>query len=233
MPSHAAALERLTPWEQWARAQASRSVPARPPAPRLSRRASATSSFPSAAAPSSRAPLRSKRPDHGFLPADSAPTEPPFTAAAQREAEEVLGLAALLPPAVRSVLESHPELPQLVEVVMDLGRVPLARFPSGDIRLAEQVVAPEDLAYAVSLLGDFGGDNRAGIDRTLHRISCIRNRAGRVVGLTCRVGRSVMGSAAMVADLAREGKSILLLGGCLLAFLLSWHLWVCFSFKAG
>ena len=61
-------------------------------------------------------------------------------------------------------------------------------------------------------VGEFGGDNRGGIDRTLHRISCIRNRAGRVVGLTCRVGRAIQGSAAMVADLATAGKSILLLG---------------------
>jgi stage III sporulation protein SpoIIIAA len=61
-------------------------------------------------------------------------------------------------------------------------------------------------------VGDFGGDNRAGIDKTLHRVSCIRNRAGRVVGLTCRVGRAISGSADMVADLARAGKSILLLG---------------------
>ncbi|KAI3423869.1 hypothetical protein D9Q98_009703 [Chlorella vulgaris] len=120
----------------------------------------------------------------------------------------------LLPQGVRQQLLQHPELPLLLEVVMDLGRAPLARFPSGDVRLAavDEVVTEEQLQYAVQQVGEFGGDNRAGIDKTLHRISCIRNRAGRVVGLTCRVGRAISGSAAMVADLARSGKSILLLG---------------------
>ncbi|KAL4421440.1 hypothetical protein ABPG75_010731 [Micractinium tetrahymenae] len=126
--------------------------------------------------------------------------------------EEVLLLVNLLPPGVRERLQQHPELPQLLEVVMDLGRPPLARFPSGDLRLSEEAVSVEDLQYAVDQVGEFGGDNRAGIDKALHRISCIRNRAGRVVGLTCRVGRAIAGSAAMVADLARSGKSILMLG---------------------
>lgn len=124
----------------------------------------------------------------------------------------MLLLVNLLPTGVRERLQQHPELPQLLEVVMDLGRPPLARFPSGDLRLAEEAVSAEDLQYAVEQVGEFGGDNRAGIDKTLHRISCIRNRAGRVVGLTCRVGRAIAGSAAMVADLARSGKSILMLG---------------------
>ena len=63
-----------------------------------------------------------------------------------------------------------------------------------------------------SQVGEFGGDNRAGINRCLHRISCIRNRDGRIVGLTCRVGRTVAGSASMAADVVLSGKSILLLG---------------------
>ncbi|PSC75743.1 nucleic acid-binding [Micractinium conductrix] len=136
----------------------------------------------------------------------------PYVLGEEAQAAEVLKLVGLLPPSVRGKLEQHPELPLLLEVVMDLGRPPLARFPSGDLRLAEGPVSPEDLQYAVDQVGNFGGDNRAGIDKTLHRISCIRNRAGRVVGLTCRVGRAIAGSAAMVADLARSGKSILLLG---------------------
>lgn len=71
----------------------------------------------------------------------------------------------------------------------------------------------------VSQVGVFGGDNRAGIDRTLHRISCIRNRDSTVVGLTCRVGRAVPGAAVMVADLVEQGRSILLLGLCLIVCL--------------
>jgi len=121
-------------------------------------------------------------------------------------------LVALLPPSVRHRLETDPNLPSLIEVVMDLGRPPLARFPAGDVCLSDQPVTGEDLGYAVAACGEFGGDNRAGIDGTLHRISAIRNRAGRVVGLTCRVGRAIKGSACMVADLVTQGKSILLLG---------------------
>ena len=95
---------------------------------------------------------------------------------------------------------------------MDLGRPPLARFPGGDARLSEAPVTADDLAQACAKVGDFGGDNRAGIDATLHRISAMRNRAGRVVGLTCRVGRAVTGSAELVRDLIVSGSSILFLG---------------------
>ncbi|EIE21813.1 hypothetical protein COCSUDRAFT_53863 [Coccomyxa subellipsoidea C-169] len=95
---------------------------------------------------------------------------------------------------------------------MDLGRTPLARLPSGDVRLSDDVITQEDLAYAISKLGAFGDDNRAGIDRTLHRISCMRNRDGRIIGLTCRAGRAVPGSADMAADLIASGRSILFMG---------------------
>jgi hypothetical protein len=128
-------------------------------------------------------------------------------------AAEVLALTALLPPRVRALLEARPDLPALVEVVLDLGRPPLARFAGAEeARLAEAPVERADLDAALAACGDFGGDNRAGIDATLHRISAIRNRRGVVVGLTCRVGRAVRGSAAMAADLALAGRSILLLG---------------------
>lgn len=82
---------------------------------------------------------------------------------------------------------------QLVEVVLDLGRPPIARFPDGDWQLTAQAVTYEQLADAAALVGEFSDDNRAGIDRTLHRISCIRNRQGDIVGLTCRVGRALAG----------------------------------------
>ena len=113
---------------------------------------------------------------------------------------------------VRDALEAHEQLHELLEVVMDLGRPPLARFPGGDARLSEAPVTADDLAQACAKVGDFGGDNRAGIDATLHRISAMRNRAGRVVGLTCRVGRAVTGSAELVRDLIVSGSSILFLG---------------------
>ena len=132
--------------------------------------------------------------------------------ALSEEFAEVMKLIALLPPKVRSALEFHPRIGELVEIVMDLGRPPAARFPEGDVQLSQDPVSDADLLFAERACGEFGGDNRAGIDGTLHRISAIRNRTGRIVGLTCRVGRSIEGSAVMVRDIATAGKSILLLG---------------------
>jgi len=99
-----------------------------------------------------------------------------------------------------------------LEVVLDLGRVPEARYPGRAVPLGDAVVERQDLASVVQQLGSFGGDNRAGIERTLHRISAIRNRTGDVVGLTCRVGRAVFGTVAMVRDLMDSGQSLLLMG---------------------
>ncbi|GAX83191.1 hypothetical protein CEUSTIGMA_g10617.t1 [Chlamydomonas eustigma] len=130
----------------------------------------------------------------------------------EQEIEELEKLVALLPLSVRTAVEEHPEMTQLLEVVLDLGRPPLARFPSGDKKLSLSPVTKEDLEYAIAQVGDFGGDNRAGIDRTLHRISCMRNRRGAVVGLTCRVGRAIWGSAELVRDIVDSGASILFLG---------------------
>ncbi|KAG2434063.1 hypothetical protein HXX76_007791 [Chlamydomonas incerta] len=130
----------------------------------------------------------------------------------EQEIDELMKLVQLLPASVRSALEDHPQMLELLEVVMDLGRPPLARFPGGDVKLSAAPITAEDLEFAVRQVGEFGGDNRAGIDRTLHRISCMRNRTGRIIGLTCRVGRAIKGSAQMVRDLVLSGASILLLG---------------------
>ncbi|KAG1681174.1 hypothetical protein FOA52_015617 [Chlamydomonas sp. UWO 241] len=126
--------------------------------------------------------------------------------------QELRKLVCLLPDSVRTVLETRSDLLLLVEVVMDLGRPPLARFPGGEVALSKDVITDADLSQAVELVGDFDTDNRAGINHTLHRISCMRARSGRIVGLTCRVGRVIEGSAAMVEDLVRAGRNILLLG---------------------
>ncbi|TVU12488.1 hypothetical protein EJB05_46138, partial [Eragrostis curvula] len=126
--------------------------------------------------------------------------------------EELRRLLELLPGELRRKVEDHPELPALVEVVMDLGRPPLARFPSGDFLLSHRPISFDDLRHATSQVGDFGADNRAGISRTLHRISAIRNRKGVIVGLTCRVGRAVPGSANLLQDLVKDGGSLLLIG---------------------
>tara|TARA_A100001037_G_scaffold25361_1_gene20678 strand:- start:2148 stop:3821 length:1674 start_codon:yes stop_codon:yes gene_type:complete len=100
----------------------------------------------------------------------------------------------------------------LLEIILDLGRPAEARFLTGDIYLSDRELTRDDLAFVQERIGSFGGDNRAGIERTLHRISAMRNRKGEIVGLTCRFGRAVEGSANVVEDLALSGKSILLVG---------------------
>ena len=117
-----------------------------------------------------------------------------------------------LPPRISTPLKTMTELHDLLEVILDLGRVPEARFPSGDVTLDPREVDDDDLQHVVTRIGEFGGDNRAGIPRTLHRISAIRNRKGKIVGMTCRVGRAVFGTIRIIEDLVFSGKSVLLLG---------------------
>ncbi|MCP9901642.1 AAA family ATPase [Cyanobium sp. Cruz CV13-4-11] len=130
----------------------------------------------------------------------------------QRVADDLDRLIALLPEPVKRGLAAGGGSEQLLEVVLDLGRPPEARFPGRTIDLDPRPISRDDLAGVISRLGPFGGDNRAGIERTLHRISAIRNRTGDVVGLTCRVGRAVFGTVAMVRDLLDTGQSLLLMG---------------------
>lgn len=125
---------------------------------------------------------------------------------------ELMRLLEVLPPRVAEALRHQPELDDLLEVVLDLGRVPEARFPSGDVTLDQREITREDLDFVVQRVGEFGDDNRAGIERTLHRISAIRNRKGHVVGITCRVGRAIFGTIKIIEELAFSGKNILLLG---------------------
>ena len=117
-----------------------------------------------------------------------------------------------LPPRIQDPLKAKEDLHDLLEVIIDLGRPPEARFPWGDFVLDSRESVEEDVNYVISRVGEFGGDNRAGIPRTLHRISAVRNRKGRIVGITCRVGRAVFGTIKMIEDLVFSGKSILLLG---------------------
>lgn len=121
-------------------------------------------------------------------------------------------LLAIMPPRVRERLNDAKERENLIEVVLDLGRLPEARFADREITLSDQEVTRDDIDYVVERIGEFGGDNRAGIERTLHRISAIRNRRSEVVGLTCRVGRAVFGTIDIIRDLVESGKSLLLLG---------------------
>jgi stage III sporulation protein SpoIIIAA len=124
-------------------------------------------------------------------------------------------LLAVLPPRISEAVADagrREGYDNLVEIVMDLGRTPEARFQNGEVALTDREVDREDLAFVAERIGAFGGDNRAGIERTLHRISAIRNRSGEIVGLTCRVGRAVFGTIAIMRDLIESGQSVLLLG---------------------
>lgn len=121
-------------------------------------------------------------------------------------------LLSVMPTRIRVALESHPQREDLLEVVLDLGRLPEARFTDSKEALSQTQVMREDLDHVASHVGAFGQDNRAGIERTLHRISAIRNRAGAIVGLTCRVGRALFGTVAILRDVIESGKSMLLLG---------------------
>ncbi len=124
---------------------------------------------------------------------------------------EVEMLIERLPARVAEAVRAE-GLDGLLEVVLDLGRVPTARYRSGEVVLSADGVQEQEIEQIVAQISAFGEDNRAGIPRTLHRISAIRNRRGRIVGLTLRIGRSVQGSASLVRDLFEAGRSVLLLG---------------------
>ncbi|MDQ6858514.1 MAG: AAA family ATPase [Chloroflexota bacterium] len=128
------------------------------------------------------------------------------------ERDDLDAILDALPPDLGQRVRALEDLNGLLEIVMDLGRIPEARFAGREEQLSHREVTAEDLAYVISRIGQFGGDNRAGIERTLHRISALRNRAGKVVGLTLRVGRAMYGTMEIIRDVVEAGKSILLLG---------------------
>ena len=136
----------------------------------------------------------------------------PFQALEPALGEDLAEMLRILPPDIEAALRRHEELGTLLEVVLDLGRLPEARFADGDVYLGNREVTVEDLRYITQRVSPFGDDNRSGIERTLHRISAILNRAGEVVGVTCRVGRAIHGSAKVIEDFAVSGKSVLLVG---------------------
>jgi stage III sporulation protein SpoIIIAA len=121
-------------------------------------------------------------------------------------------LLDIVPDDIRQPLEQHPQRNNLIEIVMDLGRLPEARFPSNAEYLSQTPITKGDLNYCIERVGSFGGDNRAGIEQTLHRISALRNRSGEIIGLTLRVGRAVFGTIEIIRDLVEMGQSILMLG---------------------
>ena len=144
-------------------------------------------------------------------PPDSK-TSPPVEVETSEVTDDLPQLLAVLPEYIRGKLTDHSKRDKLIEVILDLGRLPEARFSDSVEYLSETPVAKADLEYCVSRVGHFGGDNRAGLEKTLHRISAMRNRAGEIIGLTCRVGRAVFGTISMIRDLVETGESILMLG---------------------
>ena len=121
-------------------------------------------------------------------------------------------LLQVLPGPIEQALRQADNRGKLLEIVMDLGRVPEARFLDHELRLSEHEVTRDEIEFTVSKISAFDADNRAGIERTLHRISAVRNRRGHIVGLTCRVGRAIHGTIEMIKDLVNSGKSVLLMG---------------------
>ena len=121
--------------------------------------------------------------------------------------DDLDALFAILPEEVTQAINKINNNSDLLEIIMDLGRLPSARLLSGEEILSENEVTRADIDFVVEQLGVFDADNRAGLERTLHRISAIRNRRGDIVGLTCRVGRAVYGTIDIIQDLIEKAKA--------------------------
>jgi stage III sporulation protein SpoIIIAA len=130
----------------------------------------------------------------------------------RRITDNINELKRVLPTHLNQALDNIGNTEDLLEIVLDLGRPPTARFVEGEVTLLDGEVTRDDIDAIVSNIGAFDADNRAGMERTLHRISAIRNRRGDVVGLTCRVGRAVYGTIDIIQDLVESGQSILMMG---------------------
>ncbi len=130
----------------------------------------------------------------------------------KRITDDLDTLLGVLPPAIARAVTAVDDNANLLEVILDLGRIPTARFLSGEVTLSEVEITREQIDYVDQRVGEFDADNRAGLERTLHRIAAIRNRRGDVVGLTCRIGRAVYGTTDIIKDLIESGKSLLILG---------------------
>ena len=126
--------------------------------------------------------------------------------------DDLHALLAVLPSEVAQAVNMADNHDNLLEIILDLGRLPTARFVDGEVVLSQVDVSHQDIDFVVTRIGDFDADNRAGLERTLHRISAIRNRRASIVGLTCRVGRAVYGTTDIIKDLIESGKSLLILG---------------------
>ncbi|NJC98989.1 MAG: AAA family ATPase [Anaerolineales bacterium] len=126
--------------------------------------------------------------------------------------DDLDALLDVLPLDIRRAVEKANNSENLLEIILDLGRIPTVRFVDGEVNLRETEITRDEIDYVDERTGEFDADNRAGIERTLHRISAIRNRRGHIVGLTLRVGRAVYGTVDIIQDIIESGKSVLILG---------------------
>ncbi len=129
-----------------------------------------------------------------------------------RITDDLDALLGVLPGDIVEAVHKANDYDNLLEIILDLGRVPTARYVQGETVLIKKEITRAELDHVVEGIGEFDGDNRAGLERTLHRISCLRNRRGHIVGLTCRVGRAVYGTVDIIQDIVESGKSLLILG---------------------
>jgi stage III sporulation protein SpoIIIAA len=129
-----------------------------------------------------------------------------------RITDDLDALLGVLPGNIVEAVHKANDYDNLLEIILDLGRVPTARYVQGETVLINKEIARAELDHVVERIGEFDADNRAGLERTLHRISCLRNRRGHIVGLTCRVGRAVYGTVDIIQDIVESGKSLLILG---------------------
>jgi stage III sporulation protein SpoIIIAA len=130
----------------------------------------------------------------------------------RRITDDLDALLNVLPKKIVDAVHKANDYDKLLEIIIDLGRAPTARYVDSEVTLIDREISAEDIAYVVERIGEVDADNRAGIERTLHRISAIRNRRGHIVGLTLRVGRAVYGTIDIIQDIIESGKSILILG---------------------
>jgi stage III sporulation protein SpoIIIAA len=126
--------------------------------------------------------------------------------------DDLDALLGILPGNIVEAVHKANDYDNLLEIILDLGRVPTARYVQGEVVLINKEISRAELDHVVERIGEFDADNRAGLERTLHRISCLRNRRGHIVGLTCRVGRAVYGTVDIIQDIVESGKSLLILG---------------------
>ncbi len=129
-----------------------------------------------------------------------------------RITDDLDALLGILPGNIVEAVHKANDYDNLLEIILDLGRVPTARYVQGETVLISKEITRAELDHVVESIGEFDADNRAGLERTLHRISCLRNRRGYIVGLTCRVGRAVYGTVDIIQDIVESGKSLLILG---------------------